>query len=74
MLGGKGRVWFDLIAAVTVSLGVVCLEYLGGSSITQGLCARAAENPLAGSSMWLARGPPEKFYHAPLQTGGNFSL
>lgn len=49
--GRKGRFWVDLIAAVTVSLGVVCLEYLGGSSIIQGLCAGAAENPLAGSSM-----------------------
>lgn len=43
MLGGKGRVWFDLIAAVTVSLGVVCLEYLGGSSIPRPLCQSSRE-------------------------------
>lgn len=53
--GGKGWLWSDLIAAVTVLLGVVCLEYLGGWSITQGLCAGAAENSLAGSSVWLVR-------------------
>lgn len=28
MFGGKGWFWFDFIAAVTVSLGVVCLEFL----------------------------------------------
>lgn len=29
MVGGKGWFWFDFIDAVTVLLGVVCLEFLG---------------------------------------------
>jgi len=50
MLGVGGQIRFDLMAAVTVSLGAVCAEPLGGSGDTQAFEPQQQRTHLQGAA------------------------
>lgn len=73
MLRVGGQIRFDLMTAVTASLGAVCAEPLGGSGDTQPL-SRSSRGPTCVEQHGVSKGITyERLPCTPHQTVGDFS-